>query len=84
MGANFSWITVQPDGNNQTDVPYQVIMDTDESTVDSNVILCIYGENESTKSLALRRTKDGLPSQFDIKTIDVGKVSDVQTDLHHE
>jgi hypothetical protein len=65
------------------DINYKVIINTGESGIDANVILCIYGDKDTTNNVALRITKDGTQAkftkdshlEFDLKAIDVGKVS---------
>jgi hypothetical protein len=59
------------------DINYKVIINTGESGIDANVILCIYGDKNTTKNLALRKTKFDKDShlEFDLKAVDVGKVS---------
>ncbi len=59
---------------NLIEINYKVHIDTGESNIDSNIILCIYGDEDTTKSLALRTTKNSR-LEFDLKAIDVGKVS---------
>ncbi|CAF4374109.1 unnamed protein product, partial [Adineta steineri] len=65
LGQNFSWITMKPDPSNDVskiflylhfpmlDIHYKVIIDTGESGINSNVILCIYGDENITKNFAL-------------------------------
>ena len=57
-------------------------METGQSGTDANVILCIFGDEETTANLGLRTTKDGAPAkfepdsvlEFDLQAVDVGKV----------
>ncbi|CAF1064509.1 unnamed protein product [Rotaria sordida] len=84
LGSNFSWITIKPDTNNDN-INYKVIIETGDSKIDANVILCIYGDKDTTKNLALRTTKDGTSAkfnkdsrlEFDLKDIDVGKIQKI-------
>ncbi|CAF1409527.1 unnamed protein product [Adineta ricciae] len=84
LGSNFSWITIEPGENNRY-VNYKVIIVTGESGIDANVILCIFGEKDTTANLPLRTTKDGSPAkfhqdstlEFDIRTEDVGKITKI-------
>jgi len=72
------------------DINYKVIIETGESGIDANVILCIYGDRDTTKNFALRITKDGTQAQFDkhsrlefdLKGIDVGNVNYFLIILH--
>ncbi len=65
------------------DINYNVIIETGETGIDSNVMLCIYGDQDTTKHFALRTIKDGAQAKFNqqsrlefvLKGIDVGKVS---------
>jgi len=65
------------------DINYNVIIATGESGIDANVILCIFGDEDTTNHLALTTTKDGSPAkfdkdsilEFDLKAINVGKVN---------
>ena len=67
---------------NLLDTDYKVVIETGESNIDANVILCIYGNSGTTKILPLRTTKNGTQakfeensySEFHLKAIDVGKV----------
>ncbi|CAF2907936.1 unnamed protein product [Rotaria sp. Silwood2] len=84
LGPNFSWMTIKPDVNDD-DINYNVIVETGESGIDANVILCIYGDENTTTSLALGTTKDGSDAkfdpdsilEFDLKAIDVGKIKKI-------
>ena len=65
------------------DIHYKIIVETGESGIDANVILCIFGDEDTTTNLALRTTKDGSSAkfdkdstlEFDLKAVDVGKVN---------
>ena len=65
-----------------TDIHYKVRIETGQSGIDANVILCIFGEEETTTNLPLTTTKDGSEAkfeknsnlEFDLETVDVGKV----------
>ncbi len=80
LGPNFSWMTVQLDRNNDG----KIIIQTGESGITANVMLCIYGDKDISKMIALRQTKNDLEAkfdqnsrlEFDLKEIDVGKVND--------
>ena len=56
---------------------------TGHSDFDANVILCIFGDGETTPNLPLRQTSDGADvkftgdstAEFHVKAVDVGKVS---------
>ncbi|CAF3864693.1 unnamed protein product [Adineta steineri] len=84
LGKNFNWITMKPDPSND-DIHYKVIIDTGESGINSNVILCIYGNENITKNFALKTTKDGTQAkfikdshlEFDLKGVDVGKIKKI-------
>ncbi|CAF0753759.1 unnamed protein product [Rotaria sp. Silwood1] len=84
LGPNFSWMTIKPEINDD-DLNYNVIVETGESGIDANVILCIYGDENTTTNLALRTTKDGSDAkfdpdsilEFDLKAIDVGKIKKI-------
>ncbi|CAF3803025.1 unnamed protein product [Rotaria sordida] len=84
LGPNFSWMTIKPDINDD-DINYSVIIETGESGIDANVILCIFGDENTTTNLALRTTKDGSDAkfdansilEFDLKAIDVGKIKKI-------
>ncbi|CAF2520074.1 unnamed protein product [Rotaria sp. Silwood2] len=84
LGSNFSWITIKPDTNNDN-INYKVIIETGDSQIDANVILCIYGDKDTTKNLPLRTIKDGTQAKFDrdsrlefnLKAIDVGKIEKI-------
>jgi hypothetical protein len=60
-----------------------VTVKTGQSGVDANVILCIFGDEETTTNLPLRQTSDGVDvkfttdstAEFNLKAVDVGKVS---------
>ena len=66
-----------------SDIQYSILVETGQSGIDANVILCIFGDEETTPNLALRKTKDGVDATFQAETIeefqldavDVGKVS---------
>lgn len=57
-------------------------MHTGQSEIHSNVILCIFGDEETTANLPLKTTKDGSQAmfekesslEFDVQAADVGKV----------
>ncbi|CAF0906528.1 unnamed protein product [Adineta steineri] len=85
LGSNFSWVTIKPDESND-DINYKVTVVTGESGIDANVILCIYGDDETTTTnLALKTTKDGSDAkfdrestvEFDLKAVDVGKIKKI-------
>jgi hypothetical protein len=65
------------------DINYKILVETGESGIDANVILCIFGDQDTTTNLALRTTKDGLDAKFDkdstlefaLQAVDVGKVN---------
>ncbi|CAF1216392.1 unnamed protein product [Adineta steineri] len=84
LGQNFNWIIMRPDPSND-DINYKVIIDTGESGINSNVILCIYGNENITKNFALKTIKDGTQAkfikdshlEFDLKAIDVGKIKKI-------
>jgi hypothetical protein len=73
-------MTVQLDRNNDG----KIIIQTGESGITANVMLCIYGDKDISKMIALRQTKNDLEAkfdqnsrlEFDLKEIDVGKVND--------
>lgn len=58
-----------------------------ESNIDSNVILCIYGDKDATKNLPLRTTKNGTKAifntnselEFNLKDINIGNVNEFLT-----
>ncbi len=64
------------------DIHYKIRIETGQSGIDANVILCIFGEEETTTNLPLTTTKDGSEAkfeknsnlEFDLQTADVGKV----------
>ena len=68
----------------RVEVDYQIVVETGQSGIDSNVILCIYGEETATANLALRTIPGSSEGKFarnsrlkfDLKTTDVGKVGD--------
>ena len=57
-------------------------METGLAGIDANVILCIFGDQETTTNLPLKTTKDGAHAkfekdsslEFEIQAVDVGKV----------
>ncbi len=65
------------------DIHYKIRVETGESGIDANVILCIFGDEDTTTNLPLRTTKDGLDAkfdkdnilEFDLQAVDVGKVN---------
>lgn len=70
--------------SSRIDVDYQVIVETGQAGINSNVILCIHGEETTTANLALRTIRGGSEGkftqnsrlEFDLKATDVGKVGD--------
>ena len=62
---------------------YKVTVETGEIGTDANVMLCIYGDDDTIKHVALRTTSQGAEAkfekdsrlEFDLKEIYVGKVS---------
>jgi hypothetical protein len=65
-----------------SDIHYKILVETGESGIDANVILCIFGDEETTTNLPLKTTKDGSDAkfekdstlEFDLQAVDVGKV----------
>ncbi len=65
------------------DINYQILVETGESSIEANVILCIFGHEETTTNLALKTTKNGSDAkfdkdsilEFDLQAVDVGKVN---------
>jgi len=61
---------------------YTIIVETGQSGIDSNVILCIFGDQDTTANLPLKTTKDGSDARFEkdtslefqVQAVDVGKV----------
>jgi len=61
---------------------YTIIVETGQSGIDSNVILCIFGDQDTTANLPLKTTKDGFDARFEkdtslefqVQAVDVGKV----------
>ena len=57
-------------------------MHTGQSGIHANVILCIYGDEETTANLPLKTTKNGSQAafekesslEFEVEAVDVGKV----------
>ncbi|UJR35879.1 hypothetical protein I4U23_028622 [Adineta vaga] len=84
LGSNFSWITIKSDESND-DINYKVIIVTGESGISANVILCIFGDKDTTTNLPLKTTKDGSIArfekdstlEFDINAVDVGKIKKI-------
>lgn len=64
------------------DIHYKILVETGQSGIDANVILCIFGDEETTTNLPLKTTKDGTDAkfeihsslEFDLQAVDVGKV----------
>ena len=64
------------------DIHYKIHIETGQSGIDANVVLCIFGEEETTTNLPLTTTKDGSDAkfeknsnlEFDLQAVDVGKV----------
>ncbi len=67
------------------DINYKILVETGQSGIDANVILCIFGDEETTTNLSLRTTKDGLDAnfepdsilEFNLQAVDVGKVKKI-------
>ncbi|CAF2065081.1 unnamed protein product [Rotaria magnacalcarata] len=84
LGPNFSWMTIKPD-TTEDEINYKVIIETGESNINANVILCIYGDENTTTNLPLRTTKDGSDAkfdqdsilEFDLRATDVGKITKI-------
>ncbi len=68
---------------NLIDIDYKIIIDTGESGINANVMLCIYGDKDISKNIPLRLTKNDIEAKFDqnsrlefhLKEIDIGKVN---------
>jgi len=67
------------------DVLYKINVKTGLSGIDANVILCIFGDENSSPNLPLRQVKSGADAkfdeksslEFDVKTTDVGKIKKI-------
>ena len=67
------------------DVLYKITVKTGLSGVDANVVLCIFGDENTTPNLPLRKVNSGAEAkfdaqstlEFDVKTADVGKIKKI-------